>query len=214
MIDDQLRRRDITDPAVLDAFAEVPREEFVAPDLRRHAYDDSPLPIGFAQTISQPYVVAVTAQALALHGGSRVLEIGTGSGYAAAIFGKLAREVHTVERIDELAAAAAERLARLGYGNVLVHHGDGSLGWPAGAPYDAIAVAAGAPRPPPALLQQLAIGGRLVLPTGGEHAQHLIRIVRVDDHTCEEQDLGEVRFVPLVGEQGWPGPSVLPKPAG
>ena len=204
MVEEQLRRRDITDPAVLAAFARVPREEFVEHSQRRHAYDDTPLPIGSGQTISQPYVVAMTAQALGLGGGERVLEVGTGSGYAAAILGALAREVHTVERVGELAKAAAERLARLGIANVFVHHGDGSLGWPDAAPYEAIAVAAGAPRPPPALLAQLAIGGRLVLPSGSEHVQHLVRIVRVDETRYDEQDLGEVRFVPLVGEQGWP----------
>ncbi|HEX3758500.1 MAG TPA: protein-L-isoaspartate(D-aspartate) O-methyltransferase, partial [Kofleriaceae bacterium] len=168
------------------------------------AYDDAPLPIGGGQTISQPYVVAVTVQALQLQGHERVLEIGTGSGYAAAILGTLAREVETVERIAELAAAAAARLDKLGFSNIHVHHGDGSVGWPPGAPYEAIAVAAGAPRPPPSLLDQLAIGGRLVLPHGSVEHQRLVRITRCGPDQLDEADLGEVRFVPLLGAEGWP----------
>jgi protein-L-isoaspartate(D-aspartate) O-methyltransferase len=204
MVSDQLRRRDIVDPQVLAAFGTVARERFVPEELDPHAYDDAPLPIGAGQTISQPYVVAMTAQALQLTGRERVLEIGTGSGYAAAILGLLAREVETVERIPALAAAAAERLARLGYRNVHVHHGDGSLGWPAGAPYEAIAVAAGAPRPPRSLLDQLTIGGRLVLPHGDVDHQRLVRITRRDAIQFDQEDLGEVRFVPLLGVEGWP----------
>jgi protein-L-isoaspartate(D-aspartate) O-methyltransferase len=204
MVTEQLRRRDIFDAAVLAAFATVPREEFVPPERQREAYDDSPLPIGHGQTISQPYVVAITVQALALRGHERVLEIGTGSGYAAAILGKLAREVHTIERIEELARASAERLARLGFDNVHVHHGDGTLGWSAAAPYEAIAVAAAAPEPPRALLDQLAIAGRLVVPAGSSTDQRLWRITRLDATTFDREDLGSVRFVPLLGEQGWP----------
>jgi protein-L-isoaspartate(D-aspartate) O-methyltransferase len=204
MVSEQLCRRDIVDPHVLAAFGVVAREQFVPGELASHAYDDAPLPIGSGQTISQPYVVAVTVQALQLRGHERVLEIGTGSGYAAAILGSLAREVETVERIEELAVAAADRLARLGYSNVHVHHGDGSLGWPPGAPYEAIAVAAGAPRPPRSLLDQLAVGGRLVLPHGDVDHQRLVRITRRSADQLDEEDLGEVRFVPLLGEQGWP----------
>lgn len=204
MVSEQLRRRDIVDPAVLAAFAEVPREAFVDPESERWAYEDSPLSIGFGQTISQPYVVAMTVQALRLQGHERVLEIGTGSGYAAAILGKLVREVHTVERIEELAQIAAERLARLGFTNVHVHHADGTLGWAPGAPYEAIAVAAGAPRPPPPLLQQLTIGGRMVLPHGDASSQRLARITRRDEQHYVEENLGEVRFVPLLGAEGWP----------
>jgi protein-L-isoaspartate(D-aspartate) O-methyltransferase len=204
MIEHDLRRRGILDPLVLRAFAAVPREEFVAPELAARAYGDEPLPIGFGQTISQPYVVALTAQALALTGSERVLEIGTGSGYAAAILGAIAREVETVERIEELALTAAARLARLGYHHIHVHHGDGTLGWPPGAPYEAICVAAGAPAPPPSLLDQLAIGGRLVLPHGGADHQRLVRIVRREAGELVEEDLGDVRFVPLVGAEGWP----------
>jgi protein-L-isoaspartate(D-aspartate) O-methyltransferase len=146
----------------------------------------------------------MTVQALQLKGRERVLEIGTGSGYAAAILGSLVREVETVERIEVLARAAAERLAQLGFHNIHVHHGDGSLGWPPGAPYEAIAVAAGAPRPPRSLLDQLAVGGRLVLPHGDVDHQRLARITRRDTHQYDQEDLGEVRFVPLLGVEGWP----------
>lgn len=204
MVSDQLRRRDITDPLVLEAFSRVPREAFVPDDLVVHAYDDAPLPIGDGQTISQPYVVAMTVQALRLRGGERVLEIGAGSGYAAAILGAIVREVDTVERIAALATTAAERLAQLGFANVHVHHGDGSLGWPANAPYEAIAVAAGAPRPPRPLLEQLAVGGRMVLPHGTGEYQRLVRITRKSATSFVEEDLGDVRFVPLVGAAGWP----------
>lgn len=205
MVSDQLRRRDIVDPAVLAAFTLVPRDAFVDPENEPFAYEDGPLPIGYGQTISQPYVVAMTVQALRLKGNERVLEVGTGSGYAAAILGKIAREVHTIERIEELATIAAERLARLGFTNVHVHHGDGTLGWPAAAPFEAIAVSAGAPRPPPPLLQQLAIGGRLIVPHGDASSQRLVRITRKDEQHYVEENLGEVRFVPLVGAEGWPG---------
>ena len=204
MVAHDLERRGIADPRVLAAFAAVPREAFVEAGFERHAYDDAPLPIGFGQTISQPYVVAITVAALGLTGDERVLEVGTGSGYAAAILGRLVREVHTVERIPELARRAAERLARLGYANVHVHEGDGTLGWPPAAPYAAIAVAASAPRPPPPLLDQLEIGGRLVLPTGSDGDQRLLRITRRDATAYSEDDLGDVRFVPLVGAEGWP----------
>ena len=204
MVSDQLARRGITDLAVLEAFRSVPREEFVDEDQQDFAYDDGPLSIGWGQTISQPYVVAMTVQALALRGHERVLEIGTGSGYAAAILGALAREVVTIERIPELAQIAAERLARLGFTNVHVHCADGTLGWAPDAPYEAICVAAGAPRPPRPLLEQLATGGRLVLPHGDTRSQHLARIIRRSEDSFVEEDLGEVRFVPLVGAEGWP----------
>lgn len=204
MVEQQLQRRGIIDPLVLQAFARVPREAFVTPDTIDLAYADGPLPIGLGQTISQPYVVAMTVQALALSGHERVLEIGTGSGYAAAILGAMVREVDTVERLEELAQTAAARLAQLGFHNVHVHHADGSLGWPPGAPYEAICVAAAAPALPPSLLDQLTIGGRLVLPRGGADQQRLVRIVRRDVRTFVEEDLGDVRFVPLVGAEGWP----------
>ncbi|MBA3538062.1 MAG: protein-L-isoaspartate(D-aspartate) O-methyltransferase [Deltaproteobacteria bacterium] len=205
MVARQLIARGITDPRILAAFARVPRERFVPGDQLAHAYDDMPLPIGEGQTISQPYVVALTIEALRLPANAKVLEIGTGSGYAAAILGTIAREVVTIERIGALAEVAAARLAAMELSNVEVHHADGSLGWPARAPYDGIAVAAGAPRPPASLLAQLAIGGRLVLPTGSLDEQHLLWLERRDEHTYVERDLGEVRFVPLVGAEGWPG---------
>ncbi len=208
MVADHLSRRDISDPRVLAAFATVPRDRFVPPALLDRSYEDRPLPIGAGQTISQPYVVAITMQALRLAGHERVLEIGTGSGYAAAILGTLAHEVETVERLEELATRAATTLADLGIANVHVHHGDGTLGWPSGAPYEAIAVAAAAPAPPPALLAQLAIGGRLVVPTGPPDSQRLVRITRRTDTDYTEEDLGDVRFVPLIGEQGWPVPTI------
>jgi len=198
MVDEQLRRRNIRDERVLAAFERVPRHEFVPIESRAYAYDDCPVPIGFEQTVSQPYVVALMAEALELRGGERVLDVGAGSGYAAAILSCLAREVHAIERIPELARTAAERLARLGYANVHVHEGDGALGWPAAAPFDAIAVAAAAPRVPGPLYAQLAVGGRLVAPVGDARGQHLAYIVRRADDRYDEHDLGFVRFVPLV----------------
>ncbi len=198
----ELERRGIQDPRVLEAFAAVRRELFV-PGQEHHAYADGPLPIGFGQTISQPYVVALTVQALDLRETDRVLEIGTGSGYAAAILALLAGEVDTIERIPALAAIARERLARLAP-KVRVHEGDGTLGIPDRAPFDAIAVAAGAPRPPPSLLHQLALGGRLVLPTGSTDRQRLVRITRTGGDSFVEVSFGDVQFVPLVGAEGWP----------
>lgn len=202
MIAEQLAHRGIRDKRVLAAFAAVPRELFVSDEQRDIAYADSPLPIGYGQTISQPFVVALTVEALALRGDERVLEIGTGSGYAAAILGALAREVITIERIAELAAAATTNLRRAKITNVTVHVGDGTLGWPQSAPYDAIAVAASAPAPPRSLMAQLAIGGRLVLPYGTNDDQRLVKITREADRFVET-DLGAVRFVPLVGAEGW-----------
>lgn len=202
MIAEQLAHRGIRDERVLAAFASVPRELFVSDEQRDIAYADSPLPIGYGQTISQPFVVALTVEALALRGDERVLEVGTGSGYAAAILGALAREVITIERIPELAAVAVTNLRRAKITNVTVHVGDGTLGWPPGAPYDAIAVAASAPAPPRSLLAQLAIGGRLVLPYGKYDDQRLVKVTREADRFVET-DLGAVRFVPLVGAEGW-----------
>jgi protein-L-isoaspartate(D-aspartate) O-methyltransferase len=204
MIEEHLEARGMTQRRLLAAFRRVPREAFVADELVQFAYDDTPLPIGEEQTISQPYIVAVSVEALALRGAERVLEVGTGSGYAAAILAELAGEVFTIERLAPLATVARERLARLGYRNVHVVEGDGSLGLPEHAPFDAIVVAAGAPRVPPALREQLAPGGRLVLPVRAEGArQVLLRITRTGDAYREEQLTG-VRFVPLVGEQGYP----------
>jgi protein-L-isoaspartate(D-aspartate) O-methyltransferase len=183
---------------------QVPREAFVEPGFEEFAYEDGPLPIGESQTISQPYVVALMIEAAAVKPGEQVLEIGAGSGYAAAVLGEIAGEVHAIERHLSLAAAARRRIAALGHGNVHIHVGDGTMGWPAAAPYDAILVAAGGPDVPEALRRQLKIGGRLVIPVGAEErAQVLLKLVRRSevDFACE--DLGGVRFVPLIGEQGW-----------
>jgi protein-L-isoaspartate(D-aspartate) O-methyltransferase len=207
MLKAHLASRGITDESVLDAFRTVPREAFVPIELRELAYDDKPLPIGNGQTISQPYIVALTVAALAIEPGDRVLEIGTGSGYAAAILGKVAKQVFTVERIAALARVAEQRLQDAGFDNVHVLSADGSLGWPEHAPYDAIAVAAGGPRVPEALKQQLKIGGRLVMPVGKEEAtQMLVRVTRTGDSAYREEPLTAVRFVPLIGEQGWAEP--------
>jgi protein-L-isoaspartate(D-aspartate) O-methyltransferase len=206
MVEAQLAARDVRDARVLDAFRRVPREEFVPPRLVDFAYADTPLPIGDEQTISQPYIVAVTLEALELVGTERVLEIGTGSGYAAALLTCLAREVYSVERIRSLAEDARTRLARLGY-PVQVHHGDGTLGWPEHAPYDAIAVAAGGPSVPPALAAQLAPGGRMVIPVRHDGSQMLIRVLKVPGDGLRSEPLEEVRFVPLIGAQGEPEPA-------
>lgn len=207
MVEHQLRSRGIRDERVLEAFRSVPREVFVPEELAEFAYRDTALPIEEGQTISQPYIVAATVEALGVRPGDRVLEIGTGSGYAAAILGKLAREVYTVERHRPLAERARERLGRAGAENVHVLWADGTLGWPEHAPYDVIAVAAGGPEVPRALLDQLAPGGRLVIPVGpDETSQVLTRVVR-EDGTHREEPLMAVRFVPLIGEQGWPEPA-------
>lgn len=196
--------RGIDDPRVLAALGAVPREAFVPEDRRDEAYADRPLPIGDGQTISQPYIVAAMTQALGLRGDERVLEVGTGSGYQAAILRHLVDRVVSIERFADLAAGARARLGALGLDDVAIHVGDGTLGWPAEAPYDAIVVTAAGPRVPPALVDQLAPGGRLVAPVGPPRRQRLLRLVRTDDGIAE-QDLGSVAFVPLVGEQGWPG---------
>lgn len=198
-----LRRRGISDKAVLAAMERVPREDFVAVDLVEFAYEDAPLPIEEGQTISQPYIVALMAQALELDRGDRVLEIGAGSGYAAAVLSCIAKQVFTIERHEALARQAASRLRKLGYDNVEVRCGDGTLGWPEEAPFDAIVVAAGSPQAPRALIEQLAVGGRLVIPTGDEMSQQLMRFTRVSHDEVEKETLGDVRFVPLIGEQGW-----------
>lgn len=205
LIDDELRQLGIRNEAVLQAMRTVPREEFISDRLREFAYRNAPLPIGSGQTISQPLVVAHMAEALQLSPDDRVLEIGTGSGYAAAVISKLVKDVFTVERIPDLAETATARLRELGYDNVHVLQGDGTRGWPENAPFDAIVVAAGGPQIPPALLQQLRVGGRLVIPVGEEQeSQRLIRVVRRGTDDFRREDLGCVRFVPLVGEAGWP----------
>jgi protein-L-isoaspartate(D-aspartate) O-methyltransferase len=205
MVDVQLARREIRDACVLDAMRTVPREAFVPSHLVQCAYDDDALPIGEGQTISQPYVVAFMVAAVAPRAGDRALEIGTGSGYSAAVLASIVKEVYTVERIAVLADAATRRLADLGYRNVHVRCGDGTLGWPEHAPYDIIIVTAGGPRVPPALLAQLATGGRLVMPVGSDQfSQRLVRLSRAPDGTLLEQPLEAVAFVPLIGTEGWP----------
>jgi protein-L-isoaspartate(D-aspartate) O-methyltransferase len=183
----------------------VPREQFIPEHLRFEAYEDHPVPIGQGQTISQPYIVALMAEALCLQGRERVLDIGTGSGYAAAVLASIALEVFSIERIPELAAQARKNLDRTGFTQVHVKCGDGTLGWPEAAPFDGICVAAGAPAVPATLKQQLAVGGRLVIPVGAESgAQELLCITRVSDSEYEHESYGDVRFVPLLGEEGWP----------
>ena len=204
MVATQIEARGVSDPRVLAAMRAVPREDFVAPDWRGHAFDDNPLPIAAGQTISQPYIVAFMAEALQLQGGERVLEIGTGSGYAAAVLGRLAKEIHTIECIAELADTATATLAAQDAHNVQVHHADGSLGWPAAAPYDAIVVTAAGPAVPAALRAQLAVGGRLVMPVGTrEGRQRLVRMTRGSPDAEQQETLMDVRFVPLTGAQGW-----------
>lgn len=198
-----LSRRGVSDPAVLAACRKVPREKFIDPNLREFAYGDHPLPIAEDQTISQPYIVALMAEALKLKPGDRVLEVGTGSGYAAAVLAEVAGEVFTIERYESLAKVAAERLRKLGYNNVHVTSGDGTLGWAEHSPYDAIVVAAGGPSVPRELMHQLKVGGRLLIPVGDARDQELLLVTRQSETGFTQTDLGRVRFVPLVGEQGW-----------
>lgn len=196
--------RGIRDVLVLAAIGEVARELFVPKRLRGHAYDDSPLPIGSGQTISQPYIVALMIEALALRGGEKVLEIGSGSGYAAAVLARIAREVFTVERIGKLAKTAAARLTAAGFVNVHVRSADGTLGWEDEAPFDAILVSAGAPDVPKSLKRQLAVGGRMVIPVGSnQRAQELVRVTRTAEVRFKQEAIADVRFVPLIGQEGW-----------
>jgi protein-L-isoaspartate(D-aspartate) O-methyltransferase len=202
MVELQLRRRGIRDERVLEAMARVPRDRFVPDSLSAHAYDDGALPIGQDQTISQPFVVATICALLGLHGSERVLDVGTGSGYQAAVLAELAAQVITIERIPELAESARARLADAGYANVEVVVGDGSLGVPERAPWDAIAVAAAAPTVPPALFDQLAEGGRLVVPRGSRFGQELVLVARTAGGRTERTSI-PCRFVPLVGDEGF-----------
>ena len=220
MVENQIAARGVRSENVLNAMRKVPRELFLPKRLAEFAYDDTPLPIEAGQTISQPYIVAFMVESLVLEGGERVLEIGAGCGYAAAVLGEVAGDVYSVERIEELANSAASTLARLDYDNVQVLHGDGTLGWPEHAPYDGIVVAAGGPEVPEALKQQLKIGGRMVIPVGRDKAiQELIRVTRLSENEFRSEDLADVRFVPLIGAEGWasettttkskrPGPTV------
>jgi protein-L-isoaspartate(D-aspartate) O-methyltransferase len=205
MVEKQLRRRGVIDSDVLAAMGIIRREEFVSSEFRNRAYEDAPLPIGEGQTISQPYIVAAMTAVLQLTVNERVLEIGTGCGYQAAILSKLANTVFTVESRSELASAAAARLERLGYGNVHVHCGDGTLGLPEFAAFDAILVAAAAPEVPEPLRMQLADGGRLILPVGGSEDQEL-RVIERQGNSFVTRKLEACRFVPLVGYHGWKEP--------
>jgi protein-L-isoaspartate(D-aspartate) O-methyltransferase len=203
MIQDQIRRRGVADERLLDALDRVPRERFVPRDARTYAYRDRALAIGSGQTISQPYMVAAMTEALELKGHERVLEVGTGSGYQAAVLAHMARDVYTIERHADLARQAGSVLHDLGLANVHQRVGDGSLGWPEEAPFHGIVVTAASPQAPPALLEQLdEDGGRLVIPVGDQSLQELVRITRTGT-TYTSEDLMGCRFVPLVGEQGW-----------
>lgn len=203
MVEEQLRRRSISDERVLAAFLRVPRHAFVPEERRHEAYDDRPVPIGGGQTISQPYMVALMTQLLRLQGHERVLELGTGSGYQLAILAELALEVYSVERIPELAEQAMSRLADLGYLNIHISTGNGTLGWPEHAPYEAMLVTAAAPAIPQALVDQLADGGRLVIPVGSQQTQTLTLAQRRGSRLHLEP-ITTCVFVPLVGEQAWP----------
>jgi protein-L-isoaspartate(D-aspartate) O-methyltransferase len=205
MVARQIAARGVTGAALLAAMRAVPREAFVSSALAGQAYDDSPLPIEAGQTISQPYIVALMIEAAGVAPGQNVLEIGAGSGYAAAVIGRIARSVIAVERHARLAALAASRMKRLGYGNVTIVEGDGSAGWPAGAPYDAILAAASGSHVPDVLRRQLRPGGGiLVMPIGEPGAiQSLVKVVRLGEGDYQDEHLGAVRFVPLIGAQGW-----------
>lgn len=204
MIKDQIAARGVHDVKVLEAIEKVPREMFVDPLTAALAYEDSPLPIEEGQTISQPFIVALMTQETQLQPQDKVLEIGTGSGYSAAILSQLCSHVYSIERHPKLAELAQQRLLQLGYKNVTVSVGDGTVGWNEHAPYDAIIVTAGGPQIPPSLLKQLAIGGRLIIPVGPslEH-QQLLRVRREDAENYRYETIGAVRFVPLVGQEGW-----------
>jgi protein-L-isoaspartate(D-aspartate) O-methyltransferase len=205
MVEKQIRKRGVASQRVLDAMLYVPRHEFVPDQFRADAYADKPLPIGEGQTISQPFMVGAMTEALELTGSERVLEIGTGSGYQSAVLSLLAREVTSIESHTSLALAAQERLGRLGYANVHIHNGDGTLGFPDGAPYDAILITAAAPEIPPLLANQLSEGGRLVIPVGSQENQELLQ-ARKDGGALHSRVLFDCRFVPLLGRYGWSRP--------
>jgi protein-L-isoaspartate(D-aspartate) O-methyltransferase len=204
MVERQLRRRGITEPEILDAFRTVPREAFVAEDRAHLAYGDHPLPIEAGQTISQPYIVALMIKAAAIKPGAKVLEVGAGSGYAAAVMSRIASRVIAIERQHELVEVAQERMRRLGYDNVAIVEADGTKGWPDEAPYDAILAAASGSHVPRPLIDQLAPGGRIVMPVGDPGwVQKLVKVTKGADGSLQQSDLGDVRFVPLIGEEGW-----------
>lgn len=202
MVAEQLVPRGIRDPLVLEAMGKVPRHRFVPEGMEQEAYDDRPLHIGLEQTISQPYMVAWMTEALELTGGEKTLEIGTGSGYQAAVLAEVSSRVYTVERFKELQDRARKILDELGYDNIFYHVSNGTLGWPENAPYNAIMVTAGAPRVPEPLLEQLAEGGRLLIPLGDRYSQMLTKLTRQGERLTKE-NLGGCRFVALTGEHGW-----------
>ena len=202
MVDNQLEKRGVIDPKVLWAMRSVPRHLFVNEALQDQAYGDFPLPLGEQQTISQPYIVGEMTQALQIDHEDRVLEIGTGSGYQAAIIAQIAERVYTIERINSLFLQSRALFDRLGYYNIVTKYSDGTAGWPAESPFDVIIVTAGAPEIPQVLIDQMAIGGRLVAPVGSEHSQKLIKLVK-DEKGVHSSDLGDCRFVKLIGRYGW-----------
>jgi protein-L-isoaspartate(D-aspartate) O-methyltransferase len=202
MVEKQIEARGITDPNVLAAMRRVPRHLFVSEALMDQAYSDFPLPIGEQQTISQPYIVAEMTQALQLTKEDRVLEIGTGSGYQAAILAQIAFRVYTIERIHSLYVKARKLFDQLGYHNIVTRYSDGTTGWRDESPFDAIMVTAGAPEIPAVLVNQLAVGGRMVIPVGNQYTQDLVRLVR-DENGVHQVNLGGCRFVKLIGEHGW-----------
>ncbi|HET7816636.1 MAG TPA: protein-L-isoaspartate(D-aspartate) O-methyltransferase [Sphingomicrobium sp.] len=204
MVRRQIEQRGISDPAILNAFSDVPRELFVAPDHAAQAYGDHPLPIEAGQTISQPYIVALMIEAAGIGPGDKVLEVGAGSGYAAAVMSRIAASVVAIERQHELVEVARDRLRRLGYDNVEIVEGDGSRGCPELAPFNAILAAASGSHVPRPLVDQLAPGGRLVMPVGDPGlSQELVRVTKGPDGATSQENLGAVRFVPLIGEEGW-----------
>ena len=204
MVERHLRRRGITEKPILDAFLEVPRETFISGDYARLAYGDHPLPIEAGQTISQPYIVALMIQAASIKTGDTVLEVGAGSGYAAAVISRIVAKVIAIERQSELVAIARRRIERLGYGNVEIVEGDGTRGCPDHAPFDAILAAASGSHVPQALIAQVAPGGSIVMPVGDPgRVQELIKLTKQEGGILRQDNLGEVRFVPLIGEEGW-----------
>ena len=206
MVEEQIKARGLGDPLLLAALLEVPREQFVSPSYGAQSYGDHPLPIAAGQTISQPYIVALMIEAAGIKPGDRVLEVGAGSGYAAAVISRIAAHLIAIERQPELVATASERVERLGYDNVRIVEGDGTRGWPEAAPYDAILAAASGSHLPKPLIDQLAEGGRLVMPLGEPGwVQQLVKVTKAKDGPLTQEDLGAVRFVPLIGEEGWSG---------
>ena len=204
MVERQIESRGITDPKILEAFRAVPREAFISEEYADLAYGDHPLPIEAGQTISQPYIVALMIKAAEIKPGDKVLEVGAGSGYAAAVISRIAGKVVAIERQRELVKIAQQRIARLGYDNVKIVEGDGTRGWEADAPYDAILAAASGSHVPRPLIEQLAPNGRIVMPVGDPGwVQELVKVTKQEDGILKQENLGGVRFVPLIGEEGW-----------